>query len=72
MSYRLRIDHLRDAARKRGDATGYAIAKRAGLPVSVAYRMIKGERMPDLSTLMRLSEAYGLSVEALVEKTEAA
>lgn len=69
--YRLRIDALLDAAANQGDRTGYAIARRTGIAESSIYRLIRGEAQPDLISALRLGEAYGITVEELMQRETA-
>lgn len=68
--YRLRITALREAAAAKGDHTAYAIARTTGIAQSSTYRLLNGESQPDLITALRLAEAYGTSVEELMERVD--
>lgn len=71
MTYRLRVDHLRTAARNHGDATGYAIAQRTGISESSISRILRGTTLPDLRSLLIIASTYGTTVEELIERVEA-
>jgi DNA-binding phage protein len=66
--YRLDIAKLLEATTARGDNTGYAISRRAGIPESSAYRYLNGEAQPDLNSAMRLVEAYDLDIRAVIKR----
>ncbi|MFF5451821.1 XRE family transcriptional regulator [Streptomyces sp. NPDC012950] len=68
--YRFRIDRLREAAAAKGDTSGYAIARRTDIAESSVYRLLAGASQPDLITALRLGEAYEISVESLMERTD--
>lgn len=70
--FRLRIDKLREATATLGDTTGYAIAQRTGIAESSVYRFLAGAAQPDLNSMLRISDAYGTSVEDLMERVEPA
>lgn len=66
-TYRLRAERLREAAAKLGDHTSYAIAKRTGLAQSTIGRLRQGVVRPTTGSLIVLANAYGLTVDDLVE-----
>lgn len=68
--YRLLPHRLREAAASKGDHTGYAIAKRTGLAESTISRLLSGQQQPGVNTLLRLSRAYGVSTDDLMEHDE--
>lgn len=70
--FRLRIDKLRETTATLGDTTGYAIAQRTGIAESSVYRFLAGAAQPDLNSMLRISAAYGVSVEDLMERVEPA
>lgn len=47
-----------------------AIAEKAGLSLRGYQRYEKGEREPNASTLMRLADIFGVSIDYLVGRTE--
>lgn len=67
MPYRLRTDRLREVARERGDASGYAIAQRTGLAESTVSRLLRGKTQPGAKSLMRFCDAYGTDAGHLME-----
>lgn len=69
--YRLSIANLRAAAQKKGDHTGYAIAKRTGINESAISRILRGKFQPDLNSVLRMADAYDTTVEALMEPVDA-
>lgn len=74
-SYRLCGERLAQAAAAMGDLSGYAIAKRTGLNQTTLSRLRRGMVQPATKTLLTLAEAYGLTVDDLIEvedKTEEA
>lgn len=66
--FRLDIPKLLEIAARRGDTTGYAIARRTGIPESSAYRYLNGEAQPDLNSAMRLAETYNLDLRAVIKR----
>ncbi len=71
MSYRLRIDKLLDAARAKGDDSGYAIAQRSGVSEPAVSRLLRGTAQPGVLTLLRFRKVYGGTLDDLVEETAA-
>jgi transcriptional regulator with XRE-family HTH domain len=71
MTYRLRIDELRKAARKAGDQRAVDIAKRTGISESAVSRMLRGHSTPGLVTIMKLRDSYGLTNKDLIEEVAA-
>lgn len=71
MSYRLRVDRLRAAARAKGDRNGHQIALRTGLSESTVSRLLRGTTQPGLKTLMVLGRSYGQTVSDLIEELAA-
>lgn len=67
---RLRIDILRVIARECGDCSIAAIARRTRVPESSISRFFNGRTQPDLRSMLRISSAYGVHVEDLIELTE--
>lgn len=65
--FRLRSDRLREAARAKGDATSYAIARRTGLAESTLSRLNNGKSVPSTASLLVLSSTYGISVDELIQ-----
>ncbi|MEH0445461.1 helix-turn-helix transcriptional regulator [Streptomyces sp. B21-102] len=65
--YRLRVERLRSAAAAKGDHTSYAIWKRTGVAQSTLSRLRRGVAKPAAETLLVLSQAYGLSVDDLID-----
>lgn len=70
--FRLCIGRLLDAASRLGDTTGYAIAQRTGIAESSVYRYLAGAAQPDLNSMLRISAAYDVRVEDLMERVEPA
>ncbi|MFD7016031.1 helix-turn-helix domain-containing protein [Streptomyces sp. NPDC059928] len=71
MSYRLRVDKLRDAALAHGDTSGYAIAQRTGLSESAVSRLLRGTVRPGVITLLSIRRVYGGTVDDLIEEIAA-
>lgn len=69
--YPLRVDRLTAAAATQGDRSRYAISRRTGLAQSTLWRLFHGVSTPSMSTLLRLSKAYGLNVADLVDAEKA-
>ncbi|MFJ4990017.1 helix-turn-helix domain-containing protein [Streptomyces sp. NPDC088732] len=72
MPYRLRISHLLDIAAQKGDTTGYAIAKRTGLSEPSVSKLLNSKTKPGVKTLLLFKEAYGGTVDDLIEIEAAA
>ncbi|MFF9205099.1 helix-turn-helix domain-containing protein [Streptomyces sp. NPDC014986] len=68
--YRLNVAKLLEKTETCGDRTGYAIARRAGISESSAYRILAGEAQPDLNSAMRLAEAYDLDIREVMERIQ--
>lgn len=68
--YRLRSDRLREAAALRGDLSSYAISKRTGVPQSTLSRLRRHLATPAASSLVRLSSAYGVPINELIEAAD--
>ncbi|MEH0520536.1 helix-turn-helix transcriptional regulator [Streptomyces stelliscabiei] len=68
LHYRLRTERLRSAAAAKGDLTSYAIWKRTGVAQSTLSRLRRGVAKPAAETLLALSQAYGLSVDELIDR----
>lgn len=66
--FRLDISKLREIAERHGGGTGYAIARRAGIPESSAYRYLSGEAQPDLNSAMRIAEAYDIDLRTVIKR----
>jgi transcriptional regulator with XRE-family HTH domain len=71
MSYRLRVEKLRAVAQQRGDASGYAIAKRTGLSEPTISKLLRGKAQPGVKTLLIFRRTYGATVDDLIEETAA-
>ena len=69
--YRLRIDKLRDAARAKGDTSGYAIAQRTGLSEPSISKLLRGKTRPGVETLLTFRRVYGGTVDELIEEVAA-
>lgn len=69
--YRLREAPLKAAAAAKGDHSSYAISRRTGLAESTLSRLRRGMAKPAADTLLILATTYGLTVEELVEHTDA-
>ncbi|MFJ1528194.1 helix-turn-helix domain-containing protein [Streptomyces mirabilis] len=67
---RLHANRLRDKAREVGDESNYAIAQRAGVPESTLSRLLTGRTTPSADTLVALSDAYGITVDDLLQRPE--
>ncbi|MGW5123210.1 helix-turn-helix domain-containing protein [Streptomyces sp. NPDC004069] len=66
--FRLNIQKLLDVALEHGDKTPYAIAKRAGVSTSSAYRYVDGSAQPDLNSALRLAQAYDLDIRTVMDE----
>lgn len=66
--FRLDIPKLLEITNARGDGSGYAISRRAGIPESSAYRYLSGESQPDLNSAMRLAEAYDVDLREVIKR----
>lgn len=71
MTYRLRTDQLRAAARAAGDTTATAIAERIGLSQPQMSRLLRHKSRPSYLTLKLMERAYGLAEADLVEEVAA-
>lgn len=58
---------LVSTARKAGDRTHAAIARRLELRQSTVSRLLKGRTVPTLPTLLAIRTAYGISLDDLVK-----
>jgi transcriptional regulator with XRE-family HTH domain len=67
-TYRLRSDLLLKTASAQGDRSCYAIAKRTGIAESTLSRLRRGVAKPAAETLLVLSQAYGLTVDELIDR----
>lgn len=70
MYARLDVPVLRRIAAQHGDRTGYAIARRTGLPESTVHRTLHMQTAPGLPTISRMAAAYGVTVAELLTSTE--
>lgn len=70
MSYRLLTQELREIAGKRGDHSGYAIAKRTGLTEPTLSKLLNGKTQPGLATLLKFRRAYGCTIDDLIEEVD--
>jgi transcriptional regulator with XRE-family HTH domain len=68
--YRLNVTRLRAIAKKHGDRSAYAIAKRTGVNVSSAYRINSGETQPDLISALRIADAYDVDIRTLMDRID--
>lgn len=66
MSHRLNIRNVREAARKLGDHTDYAIARRTGLGKATISRLANGACQPNAATQNRFLDTYGMSINKLM------
>lgn len=66
--FRLDTKKLLEIALRHGDATGYAISRRTGIPESSAYRYLSGEGQPDLNSAMRLAETYDIDLRDVIKR----
>ncbi|NEB92382.1 helix-turn-helix transcriptional regulator [Streptomyces bauhiniae] len=66
--FRLDVPKLLSITTARGDGSGYAIARRSGIPESSAYRYLSGETQPDLNSAMRLAETYGIDLRTVIKR----
>ena len=66
--YRLNVARLLEKTQQHGDTTGYAIARRAGISESSAYRYLAGDAQPDLNSAMWLVEEYDLDIREVMER----
>jgi transcriptional regulator with XRE-family HTH domain len=67
---RLHTVRLRDRAAALGDESAYAIAQRTNVPESTLSRLFAGRTTPSTDTLVALSDAYGISVDDLLQRPE--
>ncbi|NUS79130.1 MAG: helix-turn-helix domain-containing protein [Streptomyces sp.] len=65
--YRLNVARLRTIAARHGDKTAYAVAKRTGINVSSAYRILGEQTQPDLNSALMLAQAYDLDIRTLMD-----
>lgn len=72
MSYRLRVEQLREIASEHGDQTTYAIAKRCELDETALGRLLNGKTKPGVKTLLSFRRAYGKTLDELIEEDELA
>lgn len=68
--YRLNVARLREVAKQHGDRSTYAIAKRTGVNISSAYRILGGETQPDLISALRIAETYDLDLRTVMDRVE--
>ncbi|MCG0066254.1 helix-turn-helix transcriptional regulator [Streptomyces tricolor] len=68
--FRLNVDRLRDIASTHGDENPHAIARRTGVSISSAYRIVSGEAQPDLISALRIAEAYDLDIRTLMDRVK--
>jgi len=68
--YRLNVRRLRDIAARHGDKTAYAVAKRTGINVSSAYRILGEQTQPDLNSALLLAQAYDLDIRTVMDAVE--
>lgn len=66
--FRLDVPKLLEITAARGDSSGYAIARRTGIPESSAYRYLSGETQPDLNSAMRIAETYNVDLRAVIKR----
>lgn len=66
--FRLDVTKLLEITSAHGDATGYKIYRRTGIPESSVYRYLSGEAQPDLNSVMRLAETYGLDIRDVIKR----
>lgn len=71
MTYRLRIDRLREAAAAAGDKTGTEIAQRTGLSQPQVSRLLGGKSQPRYETVLLLRAAYDMAEADLIETAAA-
>jgi transcriptional regulator with XRE-family HTH domain len=64
--YRLRGERLTEIAAKKGDLTGYAIARRTGLAESTISRLRRGVARPTTESLLAFVRAYDTTIDELV------
>ncbi|MFF3655003.1 helix-turn-helix domain-containing protein [Streptomyces olivochromogenes] len=67
---RLHANRLRNKAREVGDESNDAIAQRAGVAGSTLSRLLTGRTTPSTDTLVALSDAYGITVDDLLQRSE--
>lgn len=61
---------LVDAARKAGDTTPAAAARRLSIPRNTAWRLWHGRTAPSARTLAAVEAAYGLRASTLLEPVQ--
>lgn len=64
-----RADVLARKAKDVGDTTHYAIALRTGVRESTISRLLSGQTVPTLSTLIAVADAYDMALDELVGRT---
>jgi transcriptional regulator with XRE-family HTH domain len=69
-TYRFRADRLAEAAKKVGDRSSYAIAKRTGLSQTAVNRIRQGVVDPTVASLIALADPYQLTLDELIERVE--
>jgi transcriptional regulator with XRE-family HTH domain len=71
-TYRFRAERLAEAAKKAGDRSSYAIAKRTGLSQTAVNRIRQGVVDPTVASLIALADPYQLTLDELIERVELA
>lgn len=66
--FRLDVNKLLEITSRLGDATGYKIYRRTGIPESSVYRYLSGEAQPDLNSAMRLVETYDFDIRDVIKR----
>lgn len=68
--YRLNVTRLREITKRHGDKTAYAVAKRSGISVSSAYRILGEQAQPDLNSALLIAQAYDLDIRTVMDLVE--
>ncbi|MFJ8798442.1 helix-turn-helix domain-containing protein [Streptomyces sp. NPDC102487] len=66
MPLRLRMDTVLAKAKKAGDGSVFAVARRIGVNHTTLGRLSKGQSEPSLQTLWTLRRVYGIPMDDLV------
>ncbi|MGC4947802.1 helix-turn-helix domain-containing protein [Streptomyces sp. DT224] len=70
--FRLDVDAVRRRAKRAGDLTDGAIARRVGVERTTISRLMSDRTAPSLRTVVLLGRAYSVTVEDLLMEVEAA
>lgn len=65
-TYRFNAERFMAAAKRMGDTSGYAIARRTGLTQSAVSRILAGRRQPTLTSAALMARTYETPLDDLV------